>query len=63
MGTAQQEDVMSFEQLTKDQILCVLEKLHKHASDYHEDLGLGHGLSYDESLSLMFHQLWTALES
>ena len=54
---------MSFEQLTKDQILCVLEHLHKDASDYHEDLGLKHGLSYDESLSLMFHNLWTALEN
>lgn len=50
---------MSFEQLTKDQILCVLENLHKNASDYHEEMGI----SYDKSLSLMFHQLWTALEN
>jgi hypothetical protein len=63
MGTAQQEDVMSFEQLTKDQILCVLENLHKDASDWHEDFGIAYGLSYDESLSLMFHHLWVALKS
>ena len=48
---------MEFDQLTSDEILCVLERIHKHASDLNEELGV----EYNDALVKVFHELWTAL--
>ena len=50
---------MELENLTAGQILCVLENVHKNASDLHEEMGI----EYNDALVKVFHDLWTATDS
>ena len=47
---------MEFDRLTSDEILCVLENIHKNASDLSDELGV----EYNDALVKVFHDLWTA---
>lgn len=47
---------MEFDRLTSDEILCVLENIHKNASDLHDEIGV----EYNDALVKVFHDLWTA---
>ena len=53
------EFLMELENLTAGQILCVLENVHKNASDLHEEMGI----EYNDALVKVFHDLWTATDS
>jgi hypothetical protein len=50
---------MELENLTAGQILCVLENVHKNASDLHEEMGI----EYNDALVKVFHDLWTTTDS
>lgn len=59
MGTGTMEKSMELEKLTAGQILCVLENVHRNASDLHEEMGI----EYNDALVKVFHDLWSAAES
>jgi hypothetical protein len=49
---------MEFENLTSDQVVCVLEEVHNRANDFQEKLGT----CYSNALVTVFHDLWNTLE-
>ena len=58
MGTAQQEIPVA-KKMSAEQILSVLEGVHVDACDLHQDHTTG--ITYDQALSKVFHELWTKL--